>query len=70
VLVIHPEQNSDRAIDLRRIWAKRVPVEVVHVKHLCLNPRRRYTVRTADGTTFYTGRVDPVKSRWTTTVAG
>jgi hypothetical protein len=54
-LAVDPSKDSGSVVDLRRIWATRVPVEVVRVHHFKV--RNRYDVRTEDGTQFSTGRL-------------
>ncbi len=57
-LTIDPTKDSGSVVDLRRIWATRIPVEVVRIRRLGL---LRYDVRTEDGTEFSTNRLLPLK---------
>jgi len=57
-LALDPTKDSDKALDYRRIWMPRVPVEVVR-KHWF--PTLRYDVRTEDGIEFNTHRLEPLK---------
>ena len=59
-LAIDPNQNSGSVVDIRRVWAARVPVEVVKVHPFRV--RNRYDVRTSDGIKFSTGRLWPPKA--------
>lgn len=58
-LAIDPIQNSGSVVDIRRVWAARVPVTVVKVHPLRV--RNRYDVRTDNGITFATGRLQSLK---------
>jgi hypothetical protein len=58
-LAIDPTQMSGAVVDIRRIWAERVPVELVQIHRARI--RNRYTVRGPDGTEWDTGRLEPLK---------
>jgi hypothetical protein len=58
-LAIDPTTTSGSLVDLHRIWAERVPVELVTIHRARI--RNRYTVRGPDGTEWETGRLEPLK---------
>jgi hypothetical protein len=53
-LMVDPAEDSDKALDLRRVWTRRVRVQLVKVHILSL--RRRYEV-VYNGETYRTGRL-------------
>jgi hypothetical protein len=60
-LATDPERTSGAVIDLHRIWAPYVHVEVVKVHRLRI--RNRYVVKTDGGIEFSTGRLLPIKQK-------
>jgi len=58
-LAIDPTTTTGSLVDLHRIWAERVPVELVEIHWARI--RNRYTVRGPDGTEWDTGRLEPLK---------
>lgn len=59
-LMADPEQDSSRAVDVRRIWLPRVKVVLVKKHPLALNAHRRYEVMYQDRV-YFTGRIDPIR---------
>jgi hypothetical protein len=53
-LMVDPSEDSDRALDLHRVLARRVRVQLVKIHILSL--RRRYEV-VYNGETYRTGRL-------------
>lgn len=58
-LTTNPQTTSARLVDLHKIWAERVPVELVKIHRGRI--RNRYTVRAEDGTEWETGRLEPMR---------
>jgi hypothetical protein len=59
-LMVDPEQDSDKALDIKRLLLPRVKVTLVKRHLLVLNQRRRYEV-SYNGEHYYTGRLIPIK---------
>jgi hypothetical protein len=58
-LMVDPSEDSDKALDLRRVWTRRVRVTLVRTHPL--SARRRYEVL-YNGETYRTGRLYAPKS--------